>query len=271
MTIILLFVLYLLITNPTVVSKEVVNACQIWFSVLLPIMYPSFVVIDFIQHMPLISKISKILYKPFKYIFHIHNEKSAFLILFSLLCGSPASTKLFQASYERNEITKKECNNLICAFSTLSLPYTLMLCQKFSIIVPLYYVSFLVLAAIWMHLFNKKEPSKEVSSIEPISYLKFFFSSIQKNIQIVLQILGILIIFRVLIKIIFKNSLVFYPFLEILGGLQGTTHPLIATMAMGFLGISEHLQILSIAEDVPYTKLLFTRIYFSSLGILSLI
>ena len=264
MTIILLFVLYLLITNPNLVAEEIVNACQMWFSVLLPIMYPSFVVIDFIEHMPLVTKLSKILYKPFKYIFHIHNEKSAFLILFSLLCGSPASTKLFQASYERNEITKKECNNLICAFSTLSLPYTLMLCNKFSILVPLYYVAFLFLAAVWMHLFNKKESSKQISEFEPIAYLKFFFSSIQKNIQIVLQILGILIIFRVLIKVIFRNNLIFYPFLEILGGLQSTTHPLIAVMAMGFLGISEHLQILSIAEDVPYSKLFFTRVYFSS-------
>ncbi|MDE5855936.1 MAG: hypothetical protein K2H06_02715, partial [Anaeroplasmataceae bacterium] len=139
MTIILLFILYLLIANPSIVASEVLNACQMWLTVLLPIMYPSFVVIDFIEHMPLVTKISKILYKPFKYIFHIHNEKSAFLILFSLLCGSPASTKLFQASYEKNEITKKECQNLICAFSTLSLPYTLMLCNTFSIFIPLYY------------------------------------------------------------------------------------------------------------------------------------
>lgn len=269
MTIILLFVLYLLIANPSIVAEEVVNACQMWFTVLLPIMYPSFVVIDFIEHMPLVTKISKILYKPFKFIFHIHNEKSAFLILFSLLCGSPASTKLFQSSYERNEITKKECQNLICAFSTLSLPYTLMLCNKFSIFIPLYYLALLFLASIWMHIFNKKEPSKNISNFEPISYLKFFFSSIQKNVRIVLQILGILIIFRVLIKVIFKNSIIFYPFLEILGGLQATIHPLIAVMSMGFLGISEHLQILSIAEDVPYTKLFFARVYFSLLGILS--
>lgn len=269
MTIILLLVLYLLIANPSIVAHEVISACQMWLTVLLPIMYPSFVVIDFIEHMPLVTKISKLLYIPFKYLFHIHNEKSAFLILFSLLCGSPASTKLFQSSYEKNEITKKEYHNLICAFSTLSLPYTLMLCTKFSILVPLYYAVILILAAIWMHLFNKKDSVKQIATIEPISYLKFFFSSIQKNIQIVLQILGILIIFRVLIKVIFRNEPVFYPFFEILGGLQVTTSPLIATMSMGFLGISEHLQILSIAEDLPYSKLLFARIYFSLVGVLS--
>lgn len=269
MTLILLFILYLLIMNPDVVAKEVLASCEMWFSVLLPIMYQSFVIIDFIEHMPLINRISKILYKPMHYIFHIHNEKSAFLILFSLLCGSPASTKIFKASYEKYEINKREYHNLICAFSTLSLPYTLLLCQKFLIIIPLYYACLLFLAAIWMHIFNKKDAKESSKEMEPISYLKFLFSSIQKNIQIVLQILGILVIFRVLIHVIFQGEPVFYPFLEILGGLASTENSLIAGMAMGFLGISEHMQILSIAEDLPYPKLLFARICYSSLGCLS--
>ncbi len=269
MTILLLFILYLLITKPSIVSKEVMDASIMWFTVLLPIMYPSFVVIDFIEHMPLINKISRLLYKPFHYIFHIHNPKSAFLILFSLLCGSPASTKIFKASYERQEISKREYQNLICAFSTLSMPYTLLLCQKFSIGIPLYYGGFLLLASIWMHVFNKKEKALPARDPEPLSYLHFLFSSIQKNIQIVLQILGILIIFRVLIKVIFQNEPVFYPFLEILGGLSHTNNSLIACMAMGFLGISEHLQILSIAEDLPYSKLFLSRLLFMSLGVLS--
>lgn len=270
MTLLLFFILYLLITHPEQVSTEVMSSCQIWLTVLLPIMYPSFVVIDFIEYMPFVNRMSKFLFKPLHFIFHIHYEKSAFLILFSLLCGSPASTKLFKASYERNEISKREYQNLICAFSTLSLPYTLMLCEKFLIFIPFYYGFLLFLAAVWMHIFNKRENIETKTSIEPISYLKFFFSSIQKNIQIVLQILGILIIFRVLIKIIFQQEIIFYPFLEILGGMQQTTHPLIAYMAMGFLGVSEHLQILSIAEDLPYPKLLFARSYFMLLGCLSL-
>lgn len=270
MTIILLFILYLLITNPSIVSKEVLDACQIWFTVLLPIMYPSFVIIDFIEHMPLVAKVSKIFFKPFQFLFHIHNEKSAFLILFSIICGSPASTKLFKASYERMEISKREYHNLICAFSTLSLPYTLLLCKQFAIIVPIYYASFLILASIWMHIWNKKEKIDSNITIEPISYLKFFFSSIQKNIQIILQVLGILVIFRVLIKILLQGDPIIYPFLEILGGMQMTTSPLIALMAMGFLGLSEHLQILSIAEDLSYPKLLFSRSYFMLLGLLVL-
>lgn len=269
MTLILLFILYLLIMNPNVVAKEVLASCQIWLTVLLPIMYPSFVIIDFIEHMPLVNKISKILYRPMHYLFHIYNQKSAFLILFSLLCGSPASTKIFKASYEKHEISKKEYHNLICAFSTLSLPYTLLLCQKFLILVPLYYACLLFIAAIWMHLFNKKDALEAANEIEPISYLKFLFSSIQKNIQIVLQILGILVIFRVLIHVIFQGEPIFYPFLEILGGLSMTDNSLIAGMAMGFLGISEHMQILSIADDLPYSKLLLARVCFSSLGCLS--
>lgn len=270
MTLLLLFILYLLISNPSVVSKEVFEACQIWFTVLLPIMYPSFVVIDFIEHMPLVSKVSKLFYKPMKFIFHIYNEKSAFLILFSLICGSPASTKLFKASYEQKEISKTEYHNLVCSFSTLSLPYTLLLCKKFAILVPLYYVCLCILASIWMHLWNKLEKIDTSNTLEAISYLNFFFTSIKKNIQIILQVLGILIIFRVLIKILLQGNPILYPFLEILGGMQTTSNPLIALLAMGFLGISEHLQILSIAEDLSYPKLLLSRSWFMLLGLLVL-
>ena len=46
--------------NPDVVAKEVLASCEMWFSVLLPIMYPSFVIIDFIEHMPLVNRLNKI-------------------------------------------------------------------------------------------------------------------------------------------------------------------------------------------------------------------
>lgn len=271
MTILLLFILYLLIVNPNIVATQVVEASRMWFFVLLPIMYPSFVVIDLIEHMPFVSKISKLLYRPFHFIFHIHHEKSAFLILFAILCGSPASTKIFKASYERKEISKTEYQNLVFAFSTLSMPYTLMLLKQFQIVVLLYYGAFLFLASLWMHFKNKKEPIPTHLDIEPIHYLKTFFNSIQKNIQIVLQVLGILIIFRVLIHVIFKGEILFYPFIEILGGLAMTTSPLIGLLSMGFLGFSEHLQIMYIADDIPYPKLLLSRIYYMLLGFLTLL
>lgn len=268
MTILLLFLLYLLIANPKIVANEIYNASIMWFSTLLPIMYPSFIIIDFLQNMPLINIISKLLYKPFKYIFHIYNEKSAFLILFSFICGSPASTKLIYNAYTNNEISKKEYQSLIYSFSFLSLPYTILLCNKFNINLLFYYLGIILLASILMHIINRKADVNSNAQLYKINYIELFFSSIKKNTQIVIEILGILVIFRVFIKLIFKNIII-YPFLEILGGMEVTNSQMIALAAMGFLGISEHLQILSIAKDINYSKLLFLRFYFSHIFILS--
>ncbi len=271
MTIILLFILYLLITNQKVVSTEIYNSTIMWFSTLIPIMFPSFVVIDFLQNMPLIDKISKFIYKPFKYIFNIKYKKSSFLILFCFICGSPASTKLIYNAYMNNEISKKEYQSLVCTFSFLSLPYTILLCNKFYINIYLYYLTIIILTIILMHIINNQNDIYEPTIIENkinIKYIDLLFESIKKNTQIIINILGILIIFRVLIKL-FLNNIILYPFFEILGGMEVTNNQMIALAAMGFLGISEHLQIISIAKDLNYKKLFFCRLFFSVIFIIS--
>ncbi|MDE5715742.1 MAG: hypothetical protein K2I42_06370, partial [Anaeroplasmataceae bacterium] len=127
MTIFLILILILLISNPNIVSLEVYNASILWFTVLLPTMYPSFVIIDMIYYMPLIHRLSLAIYKPFRVLFHISSPKSVFIILISFICGAPASTKMISAAYDNNEISKEESINLVCAFSTLSLPYTILI------------------------------------------------------------------------------------------------------------------------------------------------
>lgn len=268
MTLILLWILFLLITSPQLVAQEVVSAAQIWFTVLVPTMYPSFVVIDMIENMPFIQRLSNWMFPVFKWLFHIHSPKSAFIILMSLLCGAPASTKLIQNSTSQQLISKTESENLICAFSTLSMPYTLMICQRNQLSIVLYYLLFGMLAAIWMWLFNKKEEKTKTPVLVTSSYLNCFLNSIQKNIQILVNILGILVIFKVLLKLIFQNEILFFPYFEILGGLSQTNHKLVVLTALGFLGFSVHLQIYSILEEFNYRKFLFSRIYFCLLGLL---
>lgn len=270
MTIFLLFILYLLITNPTVVAQEVYQASILWFTVLLPTMYPSFVILDLIYYMPLIHKISLKLVKPFALLFNIHSSKGVFLILLSLLCGAPASTKLISTAYEQEEISKSEYENLICAFSTLSLPYTCLILKKLNFSILLYYSFFLLLSILWMKCFQKRKKITIQNTTFSKDYITLFFSSIKKNTDILFNILGILIIFRVLIRLIFPENFLLYPYLEILGGLNTTNTSWIILSALGFLGLSVHLQILSISKKFNYLKFLGSRILFSLLGLLSL-
>ncbi len=271
MTIILLLILYLLITNQDLVSKEIYNATIMWYQTIIPIMYPSFVVIDFLQNMPQINKICEIIYKPFKFLFNINYKKSSFLILFSFICGSPASTKLIYNAYLNKEISKSEYQSLVYSFSFLSLPYTIILCNKFNINIYIYYFGIIILAIILMHIINNNNICEDINNIkiEKTKYIDLFFNSIKKNTQIIIDVLGILIIFRVLIKLFFYNEIL-YPFLEILGGIEITKNQMIALAAMGFLGISEHLQIISIAKELNYKKLFFCRLFFSFIFIISL-
>lgn len=269
MTLFLILILILMLTNPHIVSFEVYNACVLWFTTLLPTMYPSFVVIDMIYHMPLIYKFSSFLYKPFKFIFHISSSKSVFLILISLICGAPASTKLIVASYEKKEISKREYTNLICAFSTLSMPYTILILQQYGISIWKYYLIVCLLAWIWMFLFQRKEKTNLIPVSFESDYLNLFFTSVKKNMDILLNILGILIIIRVLTAFLFPKNFILYPYLEILGGLENPIAPIVALSAMGFLGVSIHFQMLYIMKDIPYYKFLVSRLFFLLVGIVA--
>lgn len=268
MTIILLFILYLLITNPNLIANEIVIIFELWYKTILPTMYPSFVVIDMIESMPLVTKISKLLFKPFKLIFNISSSKSVLIIIISLLCGAPASTKIIENSFENKEISENEYQNLLCCFSTLSLPFTVMILTKAGISIALYYLLYLILASIWMHIFNKKSQIAMDYGIYNINYIELFLNSIKKNIQIVINILGILIVFRVIIKLIIKDDLIIYPYLEILGGLAILPNNFILLSSLGFLGFSIHLQILSVAKQFKYSKFLFARLFFCLLSLL---
>lgn len=269
MTIFLIIVLFLLFTNPQIVSQEVYNASYLWFSVLLPTMYPSFVILDLIETMPLTQKLSKLLFPIFKFIFNINYQKSAFIIILSFLCGAPASTKVIKNCLERNEISKNEADNLICAFSFLSLPYTLLICNSIKVSLFLFYSLLTLISCIYMQLFNKKRTITLPISFEKKKLTQTFFNSLRKNIDIVINILGILVIFRVIIKLFFKESFIFYPYLEILGGLaQNNNNSFVTLSALGFLGISIHLQIINI-YSIKYSKFFISRLPFLLLGVLA--
>lgn len=268
MTIFLIIVLIFLITNPQIVSQEVYNASYLWFSVLLPTMYPSFVILDLIETMPLTLKFSKLLFPIFRLIFKINYQKSAFIIILSFLCGAPASTKVIKNCLERNEISKSEADNLICAFSFLSLPYTILICSSIKVSLLLFYPLLALIASLYMQIFNKKTTNNLQINFVKEKLAQTFFSSLKKNIDIVINILGILVIFRVIIKLFFKESFILYPYLEILGGLAQNNNNFITLSALGFLGISIHLQIINI-YPIKYSKFFISRFPFLLLGVLA--
>lgn len=276
MSVLLFMILFLLLLHPKIVSNSVMEACTLWFQVLLPTMYPSFVLLDLIHIAPLTHKISHLIYPIFRKLFHIQYEHSAFLILLSVLLGAPASTKMIFEAYQNQWISEDEKNRLICHFSTLSFPYTLMICSAFQISLLWPYLIFFGLALFGMHFYQPQKESRSVFQTFNKDYLRIFISSITKNIQILFNILGILIFFRVLIHLFFPNGFVLYPYFEILGGLhslnsfESYTKGMVLS-AIGFLGFSVHIQIYSIDDSFPYRKFLKYRLCAMGMGLLGFV
>ena len=268
MSFFLYLILFLLILFPAKVSSAVLEASQLWFMTLLPVLYPSLICLDLISITPLTQKISSLLFPIFKKLFAVEDKNSCYLILLSVLCGAPASTKLIQQAIEQKQISVEEGKRLICVFSNLSLPFCSIICRAFGYSFLLYYLVFFLSAVLFLH-FGKKNKStfgKSIPSKE--NYLSCFMRSIPKNTTIVLNILGILIVFRVLIGLFFDASFLFYPYLEILGGFSQKPSPVIFYSALNFLGFSIHLQIYSIYSAISYRDFLFARLFFTLTGLI---
>lgn len=267
MSFFLYLILVLLILFPAKVSSAVLEASQLWFMTLLPVLYPSLICLDLISITPLTQKISSLLFPIFKKLFAVEDKNSCYLILLSVLCGAPASTKLIQQAIEQKQISVEEGKRLICVFSNLSLPFCSIIVGPS--VIPFFFIILFFsfggfIPPFWQKnksTFGKSIPSKE-------NYLSCFMRSIPKNTTIVLNILGILIVFRVLIGLFFDASFLFYPYLEILGGFSQKPSPVIFYSALNFLGFSIHLQIYSIYSAISYRDFLFARLFFTLTGLI---
>lgn len=268
MSIIFILILILLILNPEITSKQVIEALNLFITSLLPTLYPSLICIDIISNSKLITKITNIFHPLFKNIFNVNSSYSTFIIILSYICGAPASTKLISNAKDNNLITDFEANNLIYCFSNLSLPFTIFILKDYKILI-LYYLLSIIISSILMHIFNKKSMLTNKIIFHKINFTTLFLSSIKKNIELMLNILGIVMFFRIVINILLPNSFI-YSYIEILGGLSNTNNLFIKLSSLGFLGISVHLQILSI-YPIRYYKFFLVRLIFLLLGLLFLL
>lgn len=268
MTFILIYILIMMLVKPNIVSKEVIEATTIWYYNLLPTMYPSFVIIDLMINSKLSSKLEKLLFPIFRTIFNINFPKSSLIILFALISGAPTSTKIIKSALDNKQIDKTEADNLINIFSTLSLPFTLFIFKKNYLNPLTYYLLLIFISIILMKLFNKrKKINLDFKTDLNQDLLKNFFNSIQKNISIILNILGIIIFFKVIINFFLPPNFFLYSYIEILGGINKNSNALLIYTSLGFLGLSIHLQIACIYEKLNYYKFLLLRIPYLFLGL----
>ncbi len=268
---ILCIIFILLLFHPEISATCVITTSTIWLNKLVPILFPSFILIDFLSKNTHLEQIAISVFPLFKKIFKIRYYSSAIILILSFICGSPASTKFIKNALDNGDIDEKEAQSLLYSCSCLSLPYTLFILRLFHIFIPLYFLLFFLTVLCIMRLTSskKKTPNKKKQKKEKTNYLSTFFSSIQTNTTILFSILGIMIFFNILLTLFHCNKTI-YCYFEILNGqhlLLTLPHKYILFLipsSLSFLGIAIHLQILSVCPNLNY-KLFFLIRFIQSL------
>lgn len=270
MLILFIIIFILILINPQTSSQAFTSSAMLWFSSLVPVLYPSLLFIDLLMNDKSLIIICNYLYKPFKYVLNINYPKSVILIILSLICGVPGNVKAIDLCIKNNEISNDEGNNLIYAYSNMSLAYTIYIFNLFDMPFYIYFIiSFLFSSILFYILNNKVITTNKSFEFEHENVINTLFKSISKSTQILFTILGIIVLFNILITLFFPNGFILYPIFEILGGLnyikEKSLSFILVVFALGFLGLSAHMQMLSIRSDLPYFKFLIIRLIYSIL------
>lgn len=266
----LFFILLLsLILNPDISQQSVIEATNLFINRLVPILYPNFIIIDFISNDKKIDLIASYLFPIFKKIFKINYISSVSIIILSFICGMPSTAKMIRNSIDNNQLDDNEGFSLLLAFSFMSISYEIILFSKFNVIYIPFLIFKILFSIIIMNIMNKdfSKIDIDMGNSNKKGLLECLFISIKKNLDILLSILGIMILFNILLRLLNVNDII-YPFIEPLTGhnilysleINKKLKDTIFIASMSFLGISIHLQILYIYPNIKYIKYFFVML-----------
>ncbi len=276
------FILILILFNKSLVSTTITSSFYIWFNTLVPSMLPMFILSDILINYNFIEYIPKRITNFIRKLFNISNN-SVLILFISCISGFPGNARALKEAYDLNLISKEEVEHLLL-FNHFPNPlFVLQTVGVFYlkddilgiIILVSIYISNTIIGIIYR---GKNHPTK-VNYITNInksqSFMNVFSNSIKKSINTLLMISGIVTSFLIISTLIchilnFDGIIAMFikGILEMTMGLSLLSYLdisnfiklIIATFIISFGGISIHLQIISILEDISYFKYLKGRI-----------
>lgn len=269
MLLLFFILLFALILNPNISQQSVIEATNLFINRLAPILYPNFIIIDFISNDKKIDLIASYLFPLFKRIFKINYISSVGIIILSFICGMPSTAKMIRNSIDNNQLDENEGFSLLLAFSFMSISYEIILFSKFNVLYIPFLIFKILFSIIIMNIVNKdfSKIDIDMGNSNKKGLLECLFISIKKNLDILLSILGIMILFNILLRLLNVNDII-YPFIEPLTGhnllysleINKKLKDTIFIASMSFLGISIHLQILYIYPNIKYIIYFFVML-----------
>lgn len=280
--IIFLFLLYKIIINNKQITNSILLSIELWKNNIFPILFPFFIISDFLINYGFADYLSVLLKYPFKFLFK-SNSIGAFVFALSIISGCPSNAKYIKDLYDKNLINEYDSNKLLM-FTHFSNPLFILnfvnkyIDIKYCIMILIcHYITNIIIGIIFRNLYPNTNVIKKKILTKNFSIT--FKNSINNAINTLLLILGTIAFFMIITNVIdmlninnfikiFLNSI-----LELTNGINyiGNLNILlkykiiIITMILSFGGICIHFQVLSILEDIKikYQLYLLSRILHS--------
>ena len=277
--IILMLFLISMIIFSDVVIKSVSFAVDICINNLFPSMLPFLILSSILSNYGFVELASHILSPIMRNIFHL-NSNCAYVLVLSLLSGSPANSKYIKELLDSNKITISDANQILL-FSHFVNPIfiigtigTIFLGNKtygFIILIS-HYLANLIIGI----MLRKKEIPKSNTynnnffNIKPKGFISTLKNAIKDTIDTLLVVFGTItstLVFSSIINTYFNFNPILNGILEITSGLKYIsiesttmfTKIILSTFFISFGGLSIHAQVMSILDNkniryLPYLE-----------------
>lgn len=265
----IIFCLFIINRDGVVIGAS--EALNIWSSSVFPLLYPTFIISDLLLSTGIINIISEYLGVIFGKIFKVSNY-GFYIILISMLSGTPTNVKNLLSLYNKNIINEEDLVKIL-GMSYFFNPFFIISMTSLKILI-IMWLSNLICGFI---LRNYKV-SKNSNKFFNINYDFNINDSIKNNMNLLLNILGVLVVYSVLSNILHINNIYIITLvtglLEVTNGLyrinfnfHNNEYLQILIISLG--GLSILTQIKSILKDtnIDYKYLLLTRIISAFIGL----
>lgn len=291
----LCLILFLFLTIELIVSSELImvtikEAIHLWFYKVVPALLPFFLFSNFLMNYGFIEITSEFA-KPIMSFFKL-NENAAFILMMSMLTGSPGNAFYIKEALKKGKLNEKEATKILMISQFASPLFILgtvrILLNDFKLsilILIITYITNFILAFLFQNFYASKESSsfsfftlkRNFYQKETQSFGKTLSSSIKKTFDTLITILGSICFFYMITAIVQHNHLLptsimpyFSGILEMTQGinqvslLNCSNHIKVfwITVFLSFGGFSIHSQILSLICDtkIKYFPYLVARI-----------
>ncbi len=288
-----LFIIFNLISNPTLITRITNYSLSIWVGSLIPSLFPFFVLSDILISYNITSYVPKRLRKILTKLWNT-SPSSISIFFLSMLSGFPSNARNIRTYYNNEQISTAEAN-ITLAYTHFANPLFILsttaiffLHNKTSglIILASLYLSNIILGII-LRDYNPTGPNINFNTVSTKSqnFGPIFVSAIKKSIDTLLLILGILTSFLLLASLLINlinvntyTEVIIKSIIEITMGLKdlGTLSismmhkTILASTIITFGGLSVHLQVISqlIDTNIKYKYFLYGRIIGSLLALI---